>query len=271
MHTKSFADMPWERVDLSAAELDLPIAVGGSTAPHRLLEAHRHGAFPYPRDELHRPQQPPRAGDERRALYARHVADGRIAAFPTLEEPDAYALTWWSPTWRPVLEVGSAHLAGSLRRHPGGAAPGWIATCDHAFAGVVSSCRDQAAARWLTDPLRASLLSLHQAGWAHSIEIWHGEELIAGLFGTGIGQVFSVDSAFGRHPQATGAAFADLSRRLRGRAAYIDMQVPHPYAAALGTRSISRAEYLDALLTVDLPVALRAGVLALEPAGPDAG
>lgn len=53
MYTTSFADMPWERIDLSAAELDLPIAVGGSTAPHRLLEAYRHGAFPFPRHRLH--------------------------------------------------------------------------------------------------------------------------------------------------------------------------------------------------------------------------
>lgn len=260
MYTKSFADMPWERVDLSVAELDLPIAVGGSTAPHRLLEAHRHGAFPYPRHRL-------RTADTQRELYARHIADGRITAFPAVEDPDAHALTWWSPSFRPVVEVGSRRLSGSLRRSAAGG-PCWIATCDHAFAGVVDECREQADAPWLTDPLRASLLSLHQAGWAHSIEIWRGEDLIGGLFGTGIGRVFSVDSAFGRDPQATRAAFADLSRRLRHRAAFIDVQVPHGYAAALGTRSISRAQYLDELLMVDLPVLPRAGVLAIEPGSP---
>lgn len=141
----------------------------------------------------------------------------------------------------------------------------WIATCDHAFAGVVDGCRTGADAGWITEPFRASLLGLHAAGWAHSIEVWQGEELIAGLFGIGIGQVFSVDSAFGRLPQATLVAFADLSRRLRGRATFIDTQVPHQYTAALDTRSISRAEYLDTLLAVDLPVEPRPGVLAVEP------
>ncbi|MDH6122684.1 hypothetical protein [Kitasatospora sp. GAS204B] len=284
MHTTAFADMPWERVDLSAAELDLPIAVGGSTAPHRLLEAYRHGAFPFARHQPHpscpypscpqpscphpscpRPSCPrPHSADAQRELYARHVADGRITAFPGVEDPDAYALTWWSPARRPVLRVGTGQLSRRLRRWPqsGGR---WIATCDHAFAGVVDGCRTGADAGWITEPFRASLLSLHAAGWAHSIEVWQGEELIAGLFGIGIGQVFSVDSAFGRLPQATLVAFADLSRRLRGRATFIDTQVPHQYTAALDTRSISRAEYLDTLLAVDLPVEPRPGVLAVEP------
>ncbi|WP_406278237.1 leucyl/phenylalanyl-tRNA--protein transferase [Embleya sp. NBC_00896] len=250
-------EMAWERVDLSAAELDLPIAVGGSTAPHRLLEAHRHGAFPYPRLRDH-------PAEAHRALYAHHVADGRITAFPAAQSDDAYAVTWWSPARRPVIKVGATLLPGILRHSPN-RGPRWIVTCDHAFASVVNGCRDQAHSTWITDSFRASLITLHEAGWAHSVEIWQGENLIAGLFGTGIGNVFSVDSAFSRRPYGTRVAFADLSRRLRGQADLIDVQVPHDYTAALGTRSISREEYLNALLTVDMPLAMRAGVLSVQP------
>ncbi|MET7305351.1 leucyl/phenylalanyl-tRNA--protein transferase [Embleya sp. NPDC005575] len=250
--------MRWERVDLSAAESDLPIAIGGSTAPHRLLEAHRHGAFPFPRLRGH-------SAEVQRARYAQHVADGRITAFPAPQSEDDYAVTWWSPVRRPVINVGSGPLSGLLRHSRSAGEPQWIVTCDHAFTSVVNGCRDQARSPWITDTFRASLISLHEAGWAHSVEIWQGENLIAGLFGTGIGNVFSVDSAFGRRPHATRVAFADLSRRLRGHAELIDVQVPHDYTTSLGTRSISRAEYLAALSTVDMPLVMRAGVLSVQP------
>lgn len=250
-------EMAWERVDLSAAERDLPIAVGGSTEPHRLLEAHRHGAFPFSR----RPEHPEEA---RRALYAPHVADGWITAFPPGRSTDSAAVTWWNPPRRPVFEVGTTRLSGSLR-DSAGSGPRWIVTCDHAFAGVVNACREHAGSGWITDAFRASAVTLHEAGWAHSIEIWHDDDLIAGLFGIGMGKVFSVDSAFSRRPHATRVAFADLSRRLRGQAELIDLQVPHAYTASLGTHSISRRQYLETLLAVDMPMVMRSGVLSVRP------
>ncbi|WP_344438393.1 hypothetical protein [Kitasatospora nipponensis] len=255
--------MPWEWVDLSAAELDLPVAIGGSTEPHRLLEAHRHGAFPFPRHRDH-------AAATQRARYAHHLADGRITAFPAVKSVDARPLTWWSPARRPVIPVGARHLSSCLRHSADDTGPQWIVSCDHAFASVVEDCQEQAGSSWITDAYRASLIALHEAGWAHSIEIWHEDTLIAGLFGTGIGNVFSVDSAFGRHPHATRVAFADLSRRLHGLAELIDIQVPHDYATALGTRSVTRAEYLEALLAVDLPLTIPTGVLAVRPWAPTA-
>ncbi|MDI5962227.1 leucyl/phenylalanyl-tRNA--protein transferase [Streptomyces sp. SL13] len=251
------ADMSWERVDLSMAERELPIAVGGSTAPHRLLEAHRHGAFPYPRCRGHAAGNP-------RDPYTRYLADGRITAFPCGDGGDAPAVTWWSPARRPVIAVGAQPPDGCLRDSVGDG-PRWIVTCGHDFAGVVDACRDRGGSGWITGPLRSSLITLHEAGWAHSIEVWHGERLIAGLFGTGIGNVFSVDSAFGLGPHAIRVAFADLARRLRGRAELIDLQVPRDFAAGLDVRSVSREEYLDALLTIDMPLVMRAGVLAVQP------
>ncbi|MHA6757552.1 leucyl/phenylalanyl-tRNA--protein transferase [Streptacidiphilus sp. PAMC 29251] len=250
-------EMAWERVGLPAADVDLPVAVGGSTEPHRLLEAHRHGAFPFPR--RHAAQA---AAD--RPRYERHVANGRITAFPVLDGSDAYALTWWSPAERPTVRVGSARLAGDLRRSRSDSSH-WIATRNHAFTDVVDACRIQAHCAWMTDAFHASLIALHDAGWAHSVEVWHEDRLIAGLFGIGMGQVFSVDSAFERRPRASRVAFAELSRRLHGRADLIDLQVPHDYAEALGARPIGRGDYLDALLSVDLPLELHAGVLSVRP------
>ncbi|HEV2638143.1 MAG TPA: hypothetical protein VGX23_23545 [Actinocrinis sp.] len=253
-------EMYWERVGHAGAERGLPVAVGGSVAPHRLLEAHRHGSFPYPRHGR-RPEPP--AGTGR---YARQVAGGLVFAFPPDEAAGGPEVTWWSPPRRPVLPVASRQFAGSLRQGRGCPAR-WIVTCDHAFPRIVEGCRDQAGCDWITVPLHASQLALHRAGWAHSIEVWEGERLIAGLFGTGMGRVFSVDAAFGQDPGAVRVAFADLSRRLDSQAELIDVQVDRGYADYLELDSISRDRYVEAVHAVDLPTLIRDGVLAVQPVG----
>ncbi|WP_370349879.1 hypothetical protein [Catenulispora sp. EB89] len=74
-------------------------------------------------------------------------------------------------------------------------------------------------------------MALYQAGWAHSVEVWDGEELIGGVFGTGMGTIFSAESTFHRRPGAGKVAIADLGLRLaRTRPeAPIDVQVPSDY------------------------------------------
>jgi leucyl/phenylalanyl-tRNA--protein transferase len=252
-------EMHWERVGHAAAERGLPVAVGGSVAPHRLLEAHRHGCFPYAR-HFARPHGPAGCG-----RYARQVARGLVFAFPPDEAAGGPEVTWWSPPRRPVLPVASRQFGGGLLQSPD-CPPAWIVTCDHAFPSIVERCRDLAGCDWITDPLRSSQLALNRAGWAHSIEVWEGDRLIAGLFGTGMGRVFSVDAAFGDHPGAVRVAFADLSRRLDSRAELIDVQVDRGYGDFLELESISRDRYVEAVHAVDLPPVIRDGVLAVRPA-----
>ncbi|MBB5867086.1 leucyl/phenylalanyl-tRNA--protein transferase [Allocatelliglobosispora scoriae] len=246
--TGTCTEMAWESVDLTGATADLPVAVGGSVAPHRLLEAYRHGAFPYPSSGDY-------AAEVNRALYGDHVEDGVITAFPGT---DPYAVTWWNPPQRPVIPAGGLHLSRNLRRDLRNRHP-WTTTCDHAFTEVVQECRRHRSSRWLTDELCDSLLALYDAGWAHSVEVWHGDELIGGLFGTGMGRVHGVDSAFTRVPDAGKVAFADLAARLPGEA-LIDVQVTSDYTTALGARPIDRADYLAALRDVDLPLIPAMGV-----------
>ncbi|MEV6521864.1 hypothetical protein AB0M43_08000 [Longispora sp. NPDC051575] len=249
--------MAWERVDLSLAEPDLPVAVGGSVAPHRLLEAYRHGAFPFPCPDGY-------AAEVNEVLYADHVADGRVALFPG---PAPYTLTWWSPPDRPVIPADRVHLSRNLRRDLRNRHR-WVTTRDHAFARVVRECRRFRATAWLTDELCAALEALHAAGWAHSVEVWDGEELIGGLFGTGMGRVFGVDSVFSRRPDAGKVAFADLGRRLDGTAGrLIDVQVPSGYTTALGAEPVPRKDYLAALLDIDLPLVPVGGVLGVAALG----
>ena len=250
-------EMYWERVGYAAAERGLPVAVGGSVAPHRLLEAHRRGCFPYARHYA-RPRDPVR-GDQ----YASQVAGGLVFAFPPDEAAHGPEVTWWSPPRRPVVTIASRQFDGTLSPAPDRPAA-WIITCDHAFATIIEACRDLAGCAWITGALRCSQLALNRAGWAHSIEVWEDDRLIAGLFGTGMGRVFSVDAAFGDRPSAVRVAFADLCRRLHGRADLVDVQVDHRYEGLLELESISRDGYVEAVHAVDLPPVIRGGVLAVR-------
>ncbi|WP_344667818.1 leucyl/phenylalanyl-tRNA--protein transferase [Catenulispora yoronensis] len=247
-------EITWEQIDLAAAEAGLPVAVGGSLAPHRVLEALRYGAFPMPCTGEY-------AVETNRALYHDLVQEGLIIGFPRPEPGGRYALTWWCPPTRPVVASDGVHLSRKLRRdlrhkHQ------WITTCDHAFAEVVEHCRDQRASPWITDELTESLLALHHAGWAHSIEVWNGEDLIGGVFGTGMGAVFSAESTFHRQPDAGKVAFADLGRRLwlTRPGSLIDVQVPSVFATSLGAEPLPRTEFLAALADIDLPLTPHRGV-----------
>ncbi|WP_370382904.1 hypothetical protein [Catenulispora sp. GAS73] len=69
------------------------------------------------------------------------------------------------------------------------------------------------------------------SGWAHSVEVWDGGEPIGGVFGIGMGTIFSAEATFHRRPGGGKVAIADLGRRLaRTRPeAPIDVQVPSGY------------------------------------------
>jgi leucyl/phenylalanyl-tRNA---protein transferase len=149
--------------------------------------------------------------------------------------------------------IGRVHLGRNvrkqLRRHD------LRTTADAAFGRVARECRVGREPRWLTDPLLATLTSLHAGGWAHSVEVWRNGDLIGGAIGIGIGRVFSGDSLFGRSPGAAAIAVADLAARLDSAALdsaaagglLIDAQWDSPFLRSLGAELLPRERYLPFL------------------------
>jgi leucyl/phenylalanyl-tRNA---protein transferase len=172
------------------------------------------------------------------------VADGTIGL---VGPGDPYWVAWWSPDPRPVIGAGGVHLGRNvrkqLRRHD------LRTTADAAFGRVARECRADREPRWLTDPLLATLTSLHAGGWAHSIEVWRDGDLVGGAIGIGIGRVFSGDSLFGRSPGAAAIAVADLAARLDSAAhgLLIDAQWDSPFLRSLGAELLPRERYLPFL------------------------
>lgn len=168
-------------------------------------------------------------------------------------------LAWWSPDPRGVLLPGGLKVSKSLRR----SLRRFTVSVDRDFSGVVAGCADPSRdGRWITGPVARAYRELHEAGWAHSIEVWSGEELVGGLYGVSIGGLFAGESMFHRSTDASKVAlvalvdvvFADHDpRRL------IDTQWSTPHLASLGVVDVPQSDYLRRLagaLEAPLPVAL---------------
>jgi leucyl/phenylalanyl-tRNA--protein transferase len=188
--------------------------------------------------------------------YEDRVAAGQIAIVGS-DHDAPYSVAWWSPDPRPVMNVPDVrvgrHGRKRLRR-----SPDWTTTADRAFQRVAEECRIGREPRWLTDRLIESLNELHQLGWAHSIEVWEGADLVGGAFGIAIGSVFSGDSMFSRRPAAARVAVADLAARLAmAGGTVIDAQWDSPFLRSLGARPVPREHFLRTLAaSPPMPLAL---------------
>jgi leucyl/phenylalanyl-tRNA--protein transferase len=196
---------------LALREPDGLLAAGGDLAPERLLAAYERGIFPW-------------------------YEEGQ----PVL---------WWSPDPRAVLFPGSVHVSRSLRRSLRRA--GFTVTWNRVFRRVMAACaepRDGQAGTWITAAMEQAFAQLHERGWAHSIEIWQGDELAGGLYGLAIGEVFFGESMFSRRTDASKIAMVALDAELQRRGfALIDCQVVSPHLLSMGAVTIPRREFLALL------------------------
>ena len=183
------------------------LAAGGDLRPERLIQAYRHGCFPW-------------------------FQDGQ-------------PILWWSPDPRTVLLPDELHVSRSLAKvlRQGR----YQVSFDQAFADVIRACaapRSYAAETWITSPMQDAYLELHRSGIAHSVEVWRDGELVGGLYGLAMGQLFFGESMFSRADNASKVGFATLVERLKVWGfVLIDCQMPTEHLLSLGARTISRDEF----------------------------
>jgi leucyl/phenylalanyl-tRNA--protein transferase len=198
-------------VDKALREPDGLLAVGGCLSQYRLLNAYRHGIFPW-----YNPGDP---------------------------------ILWWSPNPRLVLFpdklIVSRSLHKTLRKNI------FSVTFDRAFNEVIKSCagqRKDAAGTWITTEIDDAYNQLHQAGFAHSVEAWSGDELVGGLYGVALGQVFFGESMFHTKTDASKVAFVTLVERLKlWDFRLIDCQVHTKHLSSFGAEEIDRNYFITLL------------------------
>ena len=203
------------------------IGVGADLQPATLIAAYRSGAFP--------------------------MGLGRGGRNP---------MGWWSPDPRGVLRPEDLRVSRSLQR----SCTQLQVTVDTAFDAVVRGCADpDREGRWITRPVTRAYTRLHALGWAHSVEVWSGDQLVGGLYGIAIGGLFAGESMFHRVTDASKVALLALVRLLAADGEpdrLLDVQWRTPHLASLGVVDVSREEYLALVrraVSLDPPAAFRAG------------
>jgi leucyl/phenylalanyl-tRNA---protein transferase len=125
-------------------------------------------------------------------------------------------------------------------------------TADGSFPRVIREC---AAVRgpgrpgtWIVDEMRDAYCRLHDAGFAHSVEVWKQGQLAGGLYGVSLGRCFLGESMFTRDDNASKVALVHLARQLQQWGfAFIDCQVITGHMKRLGARTITRTRFLNEL------------------------
>lgn len=198
---------PFPPVDRALADPNGLLAAGGGLSVARLIDGYARGIFPW-------------------------FSHGD----PVL---------WWTPDPRMVLVPEELRVSRSLARRL--RKGGFVVTADTRFADVLAACaapRRDDAGTWLVPAMRRAYAALHEAGVAHSIEVWMDGELAGGLYGVALGRMFFGESMFSRRTDGSKIAMAALARQMRAwDMPLIDCQLETDHLSSLGARLIPRREF----------------------------
>lgn len=188
-----------------------------------------------------------------------------IGVFPMADDRDAAEVYWVEPKQRAILPLDGFHLSRSLaktiRRDP------FRVTANRAFPDLLALCAQPAPDRpstWINREIESAYRHLHAIGYAHSVEVWEGEELVGGLYGVALGRAFFGESMVSRRTDASKVALAWLVARLRfGGFTLLDCQFMTDHLHSMGAVEISQRDYLQLLGVAVGDAALGAGAGAL--------
>lgn len=191
------------------AEPDGLLAIGGDLSIERLRLAYRSGIFPWYSDET--------------------------------------PILWYAPHERFVLYPNELIISGSmkrfLRKQP------FTITMDTCFGKVIEACstveREGQDGTWITDDMKIAYTTLRHEGYARSIEVWQNEELVGGMYGVPVGNIFCGESMFSKVSNASKAALIYLCQS--GLYDLIDCQVYTDHLASMGARMIDQKDYMALL------------------------
>lgn len=189
------------------------LAASADLLPSRLIDAYRHGIFPW-------------------------YSDGQ----PVL---------WWSPDPRMILRPDEFKVSASLKKTLKRVLrdDAWEIRVDDDFPAVMRACagapRHGQRGTWITPDVIDAYSALHRLGNAHSVETWHDGQRVGGLYGVSLGTMFFGESMFATVTDASKIALAALAAHLRRHGVeLIDCQQNTAHLASLGGREIARKAFI---------------------------
>ncbi len=198
--------------DVENADEQGLLAIGGDLSIERLLLAYKKGIFPwYNKDE---------------------------------------PICWWCPNPRFVLFPNELKVSKSMKTVLNNGS--FKFTINKAFEKVISNCksvtRKNQEGTWIQPAIINAYAQLHQQGVALSAEAWKNGELIGGLYGVLLGNIFFGESMFSIQPNASKFAFINFTRHLQKLGIkLIDCQIYTSHLQSLGARMIERKLFCEIL------------------------
>jgi len=194
------------------ADEDGMLAVGGSLSTERLLLAYRKGIFPW-------------------------YNEG---------EP----IVWWSPDPRFVLFPEKLKVSKSMQTVLNNGK--FRFTINRAFPKVIQNCktvpRKEQEGTWISPAIQEAYTQLHQLGHAHSAEAWYNGELVGGLYGIRMGNIFFGESMFSKASNASKFAFIKYVQQLqKENVMLVDCQLYTAHLESLGAKMIPRKKFMELL------------------------
>ena len=204
--------------DPHLGEEDGLVAVGGDLSVDRLLLAYSNGFFLW-------------------------------FSFRDYKEP-----LWFCPLQRFVIFPNEIHVSHSMRqllkKNP------YRITINKDFEGVMRGCataqnRNELEGAWLGPNIIKAYTELYRQGFAASVEVWEGTQLVGGLYGVTLGRCFFGESMFSLVPSASKLALIYLARMLESHGGLlIDCQFETPHLCTMGGRHIPYEEYIEIIRTL---------------------
>lgn len=195
--------------DPALAEPDGLLAIGGDLSAERLIAAYKNGIFPWFSDD----------------------------------DP----ICWYAPHERCVIFPSKIHISKSMQKSM--RATAFTVTTNTAFSVVIAACkntkRKDQDGTWITDEMEAAYTMLYELGMAKSIEVWQDDQLVGGMYGVEINNVFCGESMFSNVSNASKTALIWLCTETNY--SLLDCQLQTDHLISMGAEMISQKKFLQIL------------------------
>lgn len=170
-----------------------------------------------------------------------------IGAYPWFNEEDP--ILWWNPDPRLVLFPSEVKVSKSMKQVLKKGVFSY--TINQQFEELIQQCRDIRLLHegtWISPEIVEAYTRMHHLGFAHSVEVWEGDEIVGGFYGMQLGKVFFGESMFSKKSNASKAALIYFClHAMQEGIELIDCQQSTSHLMSLGAREISRKEFLRLL------------------------
>ncbi|HEY9322180.1 MAG TPA: leucyl/phenylalanyl-tRNA--protein transferase [Candidatus Methylopumilus sp.] len=205
---------PFPNTDQALIEPNGLIAISNILKAERIIEAYKQGIFP----------------------WFNH------------NEP----ILWWSPNPRLVLFPDDLKISSSLSKKI--KKNNYQFEIDKNFISVIKSCsevkRKDQDGTWIDERIIKAYSELYQMEIAHSFEIYFNENLVGGLYGIILDNVFFGESMFYYETDASKIAFVLAVQYLKNIGVkMIDCQMKTKHLLSFGAKEITRNQFIQLLNT----------------------